>query len=280
VTLTPTATLTPIPSATVAALAPTPAATAPAVVLLSTQVVVDNTPFPVITPTLLPEAFVFGQSVRGTPLTAHRFGTGTRYVLLVGGIHTGYEVNTVALMREMLLHFGANSAEIPPNVGLLIVPVLNVDGLNYIQIRGRFNENEVDLNRNWGCGWSAQAFFRETPVKAGNAPFSEPESTALGALIQQQRPAAVLFFHAAARGVFPGNCEGNISNELAQVYSSASGYPFQEIFAGYGVTGSASGWVDSQGIPAADVELATADDTELIRNLNGVRAVLQWAAER
>ncbi len=271
-TTTATTTVTVTPSAT---LTDTPPASAP---LMATVMDTDTvTVTPAATATLLPEAFVFGQSVEGRDLTAYRFGSGPRLLLLVGGIHTGYETNTVGLLRALRDHYTARPDEVLPGVALVLVPALNPDGLLYGRaLRGRFNAREVDLNRNWGCGWSAAAVFRDLPVNAGAAPFSEPETVALGALIQQLQPGAVLFYHAAARGVFPGNCGGTRSVALAQVYSAASGYPYQPDFAGYTVTGSAPNWVDSLGIPALDVELASAEDTELIRNLNAIRAVQAW----
>lgn len=198
-------------------------------------------------------------------------------ILLVGGVHTGFETNTVGLLNELRDYFAVTPQTILPDISLVFVPVLNPDGLERgRQISGRFNANGVDLNRNWGCGWSAEAVFRTTPVSPGHAAFSEPETLALGSLIQQMRPAAVLFYHAAARGVFPGNCEKFVSSDLAQVYSTASGYPYSTEFGEYSVTGSAPAWVDSQGIPAIDVELASADETEFIINLNAIRAVMAW----
>jgi hypothetical protein len=118
------------------------------------------------------------------------------------------------------------------------------------------------------------------PVNPGSAAFSEPESMALGALIQQIQPQAVLFYHGAANGIFPGNCEGFVSDPLAAVYSASSGYPYSSDFTNYTVTGSASGWVDSQRIPAIDVELATTTETEIIKNLQGIDGVQRWLAAR
>jgi len=243
-----------------------------------------STPLPAApsaTATLLPHAFQFGQTALGEPLTAYRYGTGSKIILLVGGIHTGYEANTVRLMRELQEHYTRNAAGILPQISLVMVPVLNADGLPYPQqLRGRFNANNVDLNRNWACGWSASAVFQEQAVDPGESAFSEPESIALGGLIQQIRPQAVIFYHAAANGVFPGNCEGFVSMPLAATYSAASGYPYSADFGDYAITGSASGWVDSQGIPAIDVELATATETEIVENLQGIDAVQRWIAAR
>lgn len=291
--ISPTATSTPVPTATSAApdivivatadeITPTPSPTAPTVILIGTAIITTPTAdLPSATPTLLPEAFQFGQSALGTPLTAYRYGTGSRIILLVGGVHTGFETNTVQLMRELQDHYTRNPNGVFSQISLVMIPVLNVDGLTYgEQLRGRFNANEVDLNRNWACGWSADAVFKDQAVNAGRAAFSEPETMALGALIQQIRPSVVIFYHAAARGVFPGNCGGFVSDPLAAVYSAASGYPYSSEFSDYTVTGSASGWVDSQGIPSVDVELATTTDTEILENLRALDAVQNWLAAR
>ena len=185
------------------------------------------------------------------------------------------------LMRELQDHYTRNAAGVLPQISLVMIPVLNADGLPYPQqLRGRFNANNVDLNRNWACGWSASAVFQEQSVDPGEAAFSEPETIALGGLIQQIRPQAVIFYHAAANSVFPGNCEGFVSMPLAATYSATSGYPYSADFSDYAITGSASGWVDSQLIPAIDVELATATETEILENLQGIDAVQRWIAAR
>jgi hypothetical protein len=218
--------------------------------------------------------------VQGRDLIAQRIGTGEAVLLLVGGVHAGYESNTVRLMDEMIAHYQARPAEVLPGVTLLIVPALNVDGLAQGErLRGRWNANGVDLNRNWGCGWSAQAEYFGGQANPGPAAFSEPETQALGALIELVRPRAALFYHAAARGVFAGNCQGDVSAGLARVYGEAVGYPFEAVFSAYQVTGSAPAWLDSIGIPAADVELASSDQTELLRHLRGVQAVQAWLAQ-
>lgn len=254
--------------------------TGPTIILLGTAVVSTPTMAPpAATATLLPDAFQFGQTALGEPLTAYRYGTGPKTILLVGGIHTGFEANTVRLMRELQDHYTRNPNGVLPQINLVMIPVLNADGMAYgQQLRGRFNGNEVDLNRNWACGWSENAVFQDMAVDPGSAPFSEPESLALGALIQQIRPQAVIFYHGAANGVFPGNCEGFVSNPLAAVYSAASGYPYSSDFVNYTVTGSASGWVDSQLIPAIDVELSTTTETEIVENLQGIDGVQRWLA--
>jgi hypothetical protein len=163
---------------------------------------------------------------------------------------------------------------------LIFVPALNPDGLTKGRVlEGRFNDQRVDLNRNWGCGWEPIAYFQEREVSPGQSAFSEPETQALAALILQERPSAVLFYHAAANGIFSGECAGQDANSAAMstVLSDATGYPYGDDFSEYVVSGTAPEWVASQGIASADVELASATETEFERNLRGVMALQCWS---
>jgi hypothetical protein len=274
VTTAPAATITPQPSPSPS---PPPTATEPP----RPSATATATPLTIAArPTALPAHFQFGASGEGRPLIGYRIGEGPATLLLVGGIHMGYERNTADLAEALARHYQEDPARVRPWVTLVIVPTLNVDGASRgAALAGRFNGRGVDLNRNWGCAWSADAVFGQGPVDAGATPFSEPETRALGALIQQIRPAASLFYHSAANGVFTGECAGSaISTELGAIYGEAAGYPHGQPFADYAVTGSAPAWVASLDIPAADVELATADGIELARNLAAIDAVQDWLA--
>lgn len=228
----------------------------------------------------LPDAFTFGQSVQGRDLTARRFGTGENLIMLVGGIHGGWESNTVELMNALIAHYEAAPSDVLEGITLVIVPALNPDGAVLGRtVDGRFNANRVDLNRNWDCGWEPTAFFRSTEVSPGRTPFSEPESAALASLILEVRPRVVLFYHSAANGVYEGDCGGDFGGaELARVLGEATGYSYGSDFSAYPVTGTAPAWVNAQGIPSADVELATWQEPEFERNLRGVKAVQCWIA--
>ena len=142
---------------------------------------------------------------------------------------------------------------------------------------GRFNANNVDLNRNWGCDWSADAYWKQEKVNPGTRPFSEPETAALSVFMQQMRPTAALFYHAAADGIFEGTCNEVVdSAQLAAVLGDASGYSYGKPFSAYTVSGTESNWADGQGILSADVELAGTRDAEFDRNLRGILAVECW----
>jgi predicted deacylase len=196
----------------------------------------------------------------------------------VGGIHGGWEANTVVLVQQLIAYFTQTPGDVLPGMSLILIPSLNPDGLSVGRsISGRFNNNGVDLNRNWACDWSADAVWREGAVDPGPTAFSEPETTLLAQYIRAQQPAAVLFYHSAANGIFAGEClNTSHSLALAQVYGEATGYPYGQPFTAYRVTGTAANWVDGQGIPAVDVELASWERTEFERNLRGVLALQCW----
>jgi hypothetical protein len=227
---------------------------------------------------------VIGYSGGNHALVARRAGSGPRVLLLVGGIHGGWEQNTVALVERLADHFAAHPEAVPAGWSIVFVPAANPDGLLLGRTpEGRFNRSGVDLNRNWGCGWQPQAVWRETPVSPGTAAFSEPETQALAALILRLRPQAALFYHSQAGAIYEGDCPGTAedvdSAALAAVYGTASGYAYGEAFAAYPVTGTAAAWADGHGVYSADVELRTSNLTEFDVNLRGVLAVIAWLEE-
>ena len=226
---------------------------------------------------------VIGMSAQGREIAAHHFGSGWRTLMLIGGIHGGWEANTVRLMNELIAHFEGSAGDLPADTALIIIPVLNPDGLALGSgvFAGRMNANGVDLNRNWGCDWSPNAVWRQQRVNPGSAAMSEPETRVLADYILRERPAAALFYHSTAGGVFAGTCGGDRGSfALSAVVGRATGYTYGSTFSAYPVTGTAPDWLNQQGIPSADVELFTSTDSEFQRNLRGVVAALEWIAGR
>ncbi|MBV6436523.1 MAG: hypothetical protein AELANPGJ_01786 [Anaerolineae bacterium] len=271
----PTRDIRPLPTAV-----PTAASTpAPLIVPTDTP---SPAPSPESTPaaTTLPDRFVFGQSVEGRDLIGYRIGSGERVLMLVGAVHGGFEQHTSDLIEQLADHYRSTPADVLPQVSLVLIPALNPDGLARGRVlAGRLNANGVDLNRNWPCGWSPNAVFRDQPVGAGAEPLDQPETRALAALIEDLQPGAVLFFHAAAAGVFAGDCGGDAgSAAMSAVFGAAASYAYGSDFSDYVVTGTGPAWVNSIGIPSADVELTSATDPEFDRNLAGVQAVQCWLA--
>lgn len=239
---------------------------------------------------------VIGQSVEGRPIEAYFYGDGEDKLLFVGGIHGGYEWNSVLLAYGMMEELEENPEMVPSNVTVMIVPSANPDGLydvikkegrmtsadipltESIAGTGRLNRNGVDLNRNFDCKWQPSATWRGNEVSAGSAPFSEPEAVAIRDFVLEHMPKAVVFWHSQANAVYASECQEGIlpsTLTLMNTYSSASGYTPVESFDSYPVTGDAEGWLASIGIPSVTVEFATHTSIDWQKNLAGVTAVLE-----
>lgn len=276
------ASLTPPPTEAPTATRPATVTPAPTATVLNW--VAQRDPFLLRVPAAEPGDEVIGLSGGNHAMVARRFGAGPRTLLLVGGMHGGWEQNTVALAERLADHFAAHPQDIPAGWSIVIVPAANPDGLLIGRSpEGRVNRRGVDLNRNWGCGWQPTAVWRETPVSPGASPLSEPETRALAAFITGLRPAIVLFYHSQAGAVFAGDCPSDPvpvdSAQMAAIYGEAAGYDYGRAFSAYPVTGTAASWVDGLGIYSADVELETSNLAEFDANLRAVLAVMAWVEE-
>jgi hypothetical protein len=242
---------------------------------------------------------VIGSSVEGREIEVFTFGTGTTDILLVGGIHGGYEWNSTLLAYEFIDHFDADISRVPSNIKIHIVPALNPDGLYMITKKegrftledidesgpvgtGRFNANGVDLNRNFACKWQPESTWRGNVVSAGTEAFSEPEAAAIRDYVSKTNPKATVFWHSQADAVFASECENGILPEtlaLMNTYAEAAEYKAIESFGAYPVTGDVEGWLASINIPSITVELSTHETLEWEKNLAGTNAVLELYAQ-
>jgi len=240
---------------------------------------------------------VIGKSVEGKEIMAYHYGTGDTELLFVGGIHGGYEWNTVLVAYEAMNYLKANPNIIPENVKVTIIPVLNPDGLNKVvgttgrfvladvptsesaTIPGRFNGNNVDLNRNFDCDWQTKATWQNKTVSGGATVFSEPESLAVKNYIETQNPKAVVVWYSAAGGVFSSNCHTGVLPEtktLTNLFAKASGYPANEEFNFYETTGDMTNWLAKIKIPAISILLTNHTDVEWSKNLAGIQSLLKY----
>lgn len=240
---------------------------------------------------------VIGKSVEGRAIETFTYGKGNATVLFVGGMHGGYEWNSVLLAYQAMDYFQAHPESIPARVAVTVIPSANPDGVFKVtgkagrfteadvtgdeksQADGRFNAHAVDLNRNFGCKWKATGMWRGRSVSGGTAAFSEPETRAIRDYILEHRPAAVIFWHSQANAVYASQCEeGILPGTLAvmNAYATASGYPAVKSFDAYPVTGDAEGWLASIGIPAITVELKTHATVEWGKNWAGIQALLEY----
>ncbi len=244
---------------------------------------------------------VLGKSVEGRDITAYHFGTGSTELLFIGGIHGGYEWNTVLVAQQLIDYLKQTPSAIPANVKVTVIPVMNPDGLNKVVgtadanftasdvssnsntvISGRFNGNNVDLSRNFDCDWKSQGTWQTRTVNGGTKAFSEPESQAIKSYVEAHTPAAIVTWYSAAGGVFASNCHNGVSSEtntLTQKYATASGYPAYQKFDFYALTGDMVNWFAKENIPAISVLLTNHSDTEWNKNKAGVDALLKYYAK-
>lgn len=237
---------------------------------------------PTLTPVPEGVATVIGYSVTGQPLEIYRFGHGGRELLIVAGIHGGYEWNTILLAEALIAHVRDRSVEVPADVSLYILRSLNPDG----EVRshgypGRANENGVDINRNWPVNWhpdwNRAGCWNYLPITAGAHPLSEPETAALLAFIVSHDIQAIISYHSAALGIFPGGSPASPESvRLAEAIASVSEYPYPPLDYGCEYTGQFADWASAQGIAAVDVELSTHDSIDLWVNLAILRAFLDF----
>jgi LysM repeat protein len=243
-----------------------------------------NTPVPpalTATPLPLPESpFTYGLSFGGRELGAYRLGTGLSARAIVGGIHGGYEWNTVVLVSETLEYLQEHPDLIPAEVTLYIVPCANPDGYaaGTDPVVARMNGNGVDLNRNWDFHWQMTATHGTRSVFAGTGPFSEPETRALRDLIEEQGVEAAIFYHSAMGKIFSGaDRTQSATFELAEMMSEVTGYPHApEGVVGQVTTGDAIDYLSTKGVAAIEIELTTHEHIDWDRNLQGILAFLNW----
>lgn len=238
-----------------------------------------------------------GLSVENREISVTSFGRGDTDLLFVGGIHGGYEWNSVLLSYEMIDYFTENPSLVPEELKIHIIPSLNPDGLFDVIKKegrftlsdvpsdegplgnGRFNANGVDLNRNFDCKWEPESSWRGNVVSAGSSAFSEPEALALKKYVDEITPQAAIFWHSQANTVYASECENGILPEtilIMNAYADAAGYNKVESFDAYPITGDVEGWLASIGIPAITVELKTHSTVEFNQNLKGFQALLDF----
>jgi len=225
---------------------------------------------------------VIGTSVAGRNLEVFRFGSGERELLIVAGIHGGYEWNTIALADELIMWLKNSPERIPPEVSLYILRSLNPDGeARSHGYEARANENGVDLNRNWPVSWHSDwdrsYCWQYLPITAGPHPVSEPETAAAMKFILAHDFDGLISYHSAALGIFPGGTPPDTASQLlAESVAAVSAYRYPGLDYGCEYTGMFADWAASQGIPAVDVELSTHESLDFDINLRVLEMFLRW----
>ena len=257
---------------------------------------IDSTPA-VVKEVVGPKIKSIGTSVQGRKIEAYTYGNGATHIAFVGGIHGGYEWNSILLAYKAIDYLNANPSVIPSYLTVSIVPNANPDGMfkvigkegrflateipkdDKLQASGRFNANNVDLNRNFDCEWKPESTWRGNVVSAGASVFSEPEVKALRDFVLANKFKSVIFWHSQSGIVYGSDCENGILPETVKImntYAKAAGYGAVEKFNAYKVTGDSEGWLAKIGIPAITVELTNHESIEWEKNLAGIKALFAY----
>ena len=161
---------------------------------------------------LAAEREVIGESVQGRKIVAQHWDdpTAERSMLVVGSIH-GDETEGHRVVKALT---GAVAHDLE-GVDLWTIKTVNPDG---VAANTRGNAHGVDLNRNFGFGWT------EIPPSSGYysgpGPFSEPESRAMKRFLKRVKPDVTVWYH-QPWGVTLVPC--NRSRETALEYARISG---------------------------------------------------------
>ncbi|MDO9592943.1 MAG: M14 family metallopeptidase [Erysipelotrichaceae bacterium] len=257
-----------------------------------------------IIPTTFPELnnfeyqhTIIGKSIEGRNINAYTYGKGGTHLIFIGGIHGGYEWNSILLAYQFIDYLEENFDVIPENLTITVIPSANPDGVyrvigkegrftildvptnQQVNGTGRLNARDVDLNRNFDCNWKPKSTWRDAIVSAGSKAFSEPEAAAIRDFVLEYTPDGVIFWHSQANAVYASKCEAGIlpnTLDIMNAYAQASGYTAVESFDQYDITGDAEGWLASINIPAITVELKTHETIEWEKNLAGIKALFKY----
>lgn len=218
------------------------------------------------------QPFSIGESVKKQKIQCYKIGNGPVEILYAFGIH-GNEVGTVKLAHHFLNWAQSNQFKLN-KYSLYVIPCLNPDGYGLAQEKpdylkggriGRFNANNVDLNRNFDTPsfkqksiWSfGQNYTENIEVFCGNHGNSEPEIIALTKLIKNKKIPILFMFHNADKDVM-GN-KNKLSVKLTAIYSQKTGFRHvkEEEWKVLKQTGTAKEWCDLHNIAYIEVEGST-----------------------
>jgi len=225
-----------------------------------------------------------GLSLGGRPIEVFTFGEGQFQYLIVAGIHGGSEWNTIELADQLITYINDHPEIVPTDRTLYIIRDMNPDGeARAHNVDGRVNNNGVDLNRNfpthnWAADWNRDGCWSFRPTTGGAFGGSEPETRAVMNFIATHNIQAIISYHSAALGVFPGGVPWEEpSKRLANMLGNITNYPYPPMDTGCVYTGTLADWAVENGVGAAvDMELANHKDTDFDKNLKVVQGLLSF----
>ena len=211
------------------------------------------------------EHFSIGNSINGKEINCYKIGNGKNNLLIFSAIH-GNEVGTAKLSHKILNWMWNNKTDFN-NLTLYVIPVLNPDGYlkavqnpNYFNRGrvGRFNSNNVDLNRNfpssnfsqydeWGMG---KDFKQKQKVFCGEFGASEPEVENLVNFIKDKNIKNIIALHNVGQDVIISNDKNKQVNQWTQIYNKQN---FKTRF-DLGYSGGAMDWAQENNLNYMAVE--------------------------
>jgi len=230
------------------------------------------------------EEFEAGRSVQGRSIRGFRLGDGEDVTLFLG-VHHGNEKLGKPLLERLMALLRAEPERLRGRRAIF-VPVLNPDGY---AANTRHNANGVDLNRNLPtCNW--QAACDDERHAPGPSPASEPETRALIALVEEQRPAKIVTIHAPLLCVNwnglsrdeaaaqPAGSGRVCAEALGDAMAALSGYPSMGDI-GYPCPGSFGSWAGAErNIATITLELGrdASEETAWAENRDALLAALAF----
>ncbi|MBN2716477.1 MAG: hypothetical protein JXX14_11530 [Deltaproteobacteria bacterium] len=230
---------------------------------------------------------VIGTSVAGRDLYRVRLSDHpedvrqTPEIRIIGGIH-GNECQSVDEVMRIIdwLLTGYNSDEerqrFLSGIVFYLLPLVNPDGYSAEPVATRVNANGVDLNRNFGFGFSERNLF---------SPFSEPESRAIRDFSQQHAFVLGLSYHTEAGYVNgPWNYtpfhprDDELIDTIGYDYAGNSDYDVVFGWDWYQISGDVNDWsLGTMGTFDWTIELTDSNDPVWDVHEPGLRAFFNWA---
>lgn len=215
-------------------------------------------------------AEMIGSSTMGTPLYALRMGNGTKKVLYNASHHANEWITTPVLLKFLEQYaeayigggsiFGLDAARLYDEVSLILVPLVNPDGVDlvngalalndrfYVQARRiaaefpkipfpagwKANIEGTDLNLNYPAGWEEAkrikfelGYTKPAPRDyVGDGELSAVESRAMYDFTLKERPELTLSYHSQGEVIYWKYLDIEPENgfAIANRFSEASGY--------------------------------------------------------